>query len=41
MKNQCQICNNNEVEVYQLDNEACFDCLMNQTNAKISIDVTF
>jgi hypothetical protein len=41
MKNQCQICNNNEVEVYQLYYEVSFDCLMNQTNPKISIDVTF
>ena len=41
MKNLCQICNKYEVEVYQLDYEVCFDCLMNQTNPKISIDVTF
>jgi hypothetical protein len=36
MKNLCQGCNKNEIEVYQLDFEGCFDCWMNQTTPKIS-----
>jgi len=28
MKELCQICNKNKVEVYQLDFEVCFDCWM-------------
>ena len=31
----CQICNKNEIEIYQLDTEVCFDCWMNQTNPEI------
>ena len=31
----CQICNKNEIEIYQLDIEVCFDCWMNQTNPQI------
>ena len=31
----CQICNKNEIEIYQLDTEVCFDCWMNQTNPEV------
>ena len=31
----CKICNKNEIEIYQLDVEVCFDCWMNQTNPEI------
>jgi len=31
----CKICNKNEIEIYQLDIEVCFDCWMNQTNPEI------
>ena len=36
MKDLCHVCNKNEVELYQLDFEGCFDCWMNQTTPKIS-----
>ena len=35
MEKLCEICNKNEVEVYQLDLEVCFECWMNQTTPKI------
>jgi hypothetical protein len=31
----CQICNKNEIEIYQLDIEVCFDCWMKQTSPEI------
>ena len=31
----CQICNKNEVEIFQLDIEVCFDCWISQTNPEI------
>ncbi len=36
MEKLCQTCNKNEIEVYQLDFEGCYDCWMNQTSPKIS-----
>ena len=36
MENLCQICNKNEIELYQLDFEGCFDCWMDKTNPTIS-----
>jgi hypothetical protein len=35
MEKLCQICNNNKMDVYQLDFKVCFDCWMNQTTPKI------
>ena len=36
MENLCQICNKNEIELYQDDFEGCFDCWMDKTNPTIS-----
>ena len=37
MEDLCKICNKNEIEIYQLDTEVCFDCWMNQTNPEIEV----
>jgi hypothetical protein len=37
----CKICNKNEIEIYQLDIEVCFDCWMNQTNPEILVEAPF